>query len=86
MPSQSSAVVCAHSNCSGLSIFLTEGMNERKLSQVVSGDVCNGQALNRLPREVVDSPSVEVFKRCVGVSLRHILVGILAGLGLRVSK
>lgn len=86
MPAQSSAIVCVHPNCSGLRNLLIEGMNERKLPQVASGEVSNAQALNRLPGEVVESPSVEVFKRCVGVSLRHILVGVLVLLGLGVSK
>lgn len=69
-----------------LSNFITEGMNERKLTQVASGEVYNGQTLNRLPTEVAESPSMEIFKRCVGVSLRHILVEVLAVLGLWMSK
>jgi len=29
---------------------------------------------NRLPREVVESPSVEVFKRCVDMALKDIVL------------
>jgi len=28
---------------------------------------------NRLPREVVESPSLEIFKKCVAMSLRDIV-------------
>lgn len=84
--SQSSAVSCMHPNCSGLNNFTTEGKNESKFPQVTSGEVYNGQALNRLPREEVKSPSMKVFKRCAGMSLRHILMGVLTVLGLQVTK
>jgi len=29
--------------------------------------------LNRLPREVVESPSVEVFKKCVDMAIQHVV-------------
>lgn len=83
---QSCAVSCVHPNCSGLGNFISEGMNERKLPWVVLGEVYNDQALNRLPGEVAESPSTEVFKKCAGMSVRHILVGVLAVLGLQVNK
>ena len=32
---------------------------------------------NRLPREVVESPSPEVFKKCVCIPERQVLVGMV---------
>lgn len=71
-------VLLRNSISTHLSEFLLSqtGLESMSISHVpvgLEGSGYNGEGLNRLPRKMVESPSLEGFKKSVGIALRDMV-------------